>query len=209
MDQWIGVAIAVVAVVAFWLVVGRLLKSRPVTRVHREPGPAVRWSDGRAEAEQELGARLRRHKELDLQPIGRAAALRYTERWNEIQLAFVELPEGAVREAQGLLEELMSARGYPADGDLDERMDLVWVDHPEAASRFREGLKKGALADGSASTEEFRGAFLAYRGLAISLLERDPDDAGKDDDDQGRDDDGGRDDDDATARTPNGQLVTT
>jgi hypothetical protein len=207
MDQWIGIVIAVVAVVAFWLVVGRVLKSRPATRVRREPGPAVQWSDSRAEAEHELAARLRRHKDLDLKPLDRGAALRYAERWNEVQLAFVELPEGAVRQAQGLLEEVMSARGYPADGDLEERMDLVWVDHPEAAARFREGFKLGALADGSASTEEFRGALLSYRGLVISLLERDPDDAGKDDDDQGRDDDGGRDDDDATARIPNGQLT--
>ena len=205
MEQWIGIVLAVVAVTAFWLLVGWLFSRRPRTGAARPTAPAVQWTDNRAETEAALADRLRRHKQLTLRSLPADARRRYTDRWNEVQLAFVELPEGAVREAQALVEEVMRARGYPVEGALAERVDLVWVDHPEAAARFREGTKTGTLVDGAASTEEFRGALLAYRGLFIALLERDPDDAGRDDDDADqRDDDGGRDDDDATARIPEG-----
>ena len=88
----------------------------------------------------------------------------------------------------------MRARGYP---DNRDRVALVSVDHPRATTRFREGFRRGAKADGAATTEDFRGAFVAYRGLFLALLETDPDDLGGDGrDDDGRDDDAGRDDDD-------------
>jgi len=185
METWIWAVIAIGVVLALGLALAGLLR-----RLGREDGHAVHWSDD--------AGRVRRRQELHLRPIGPAAMRSYAHRWNEIQLAFVELPEGAVKQAERLLDEVIRARGYP---DNRDRVALVSVDHPRATTRFREGLRRGAKVDGAATTEDFRGAFVAYRGLFLALLETDPDDLGGDgrDDDNGRDDDGGRDDDETTA----------
>ena len=100
MKTWIWVLIAVGVVLGVGLVVARVLRRRSLQeRFGPEYDNALHSSDDRGEAERELAGRVRGRRDLDLRPISRGAMRRYARRWNEIQLAFVELPEGAVKQA--------------------------------------------------------------------------------------------------------------
>ena len=67
----------------------------------------------------------------------RRASATSTE-WQRVQARFVDDPEGAVREADVLIQSVMSERGYPMD-DFDQRAADISVDHPRVVENYREG----------------------------------------------------------------------
>ena len=88
-----------------------------------------------------------------------------------MQARFVDDPEGAVREADVLIQSVMSERGYPMD-DFDQRAADISVDHPRVVENYREGhrlARANALGDGT--TEDLRQAMQHYRALFDELLE--------------------------------------
>jgi hypothetical protein len=84
---------------------------------------------------------------------------------------FVDDPQGAVAEADRLIEEVMRARGYPI-GDFNQRAADISVDHPMVIENYRIAHDI-ALMDrrGEASTEDLRKALVHYRALFEELLE--------------------------------------
>jgi hypothetical protein len=92
-------------------------------------------------------------------------------RWNEVQARFVDDPRGAVTVADGLVTEVMQARGYPI-GDFEQRAADLSVDYPIVVDNYRAAhqiaLRHGA---GQASTEDLRQAMVHYRALFQELLD--------------------------------------
>ena len=143
-------------------------------RLREQFGPeydrALQQAGGRKAAEAELLERTRRHRELQLRTLDSAELSEFQQRWTDMQREFVDDPARAVQDADQLVVDVMSARGYPTR-DLDQRAEDLSVDHPHIAQHYRDA-RRIAKADksGNASTEDQRQAITAYRALLEELL---------------------------------------
>lgn len=169
------VIIVAVIVVAALVVAGlQIARKKQSERLRAQYGPeydrVVKGSDNPREAEAELREREKRHKKLDLRELDPQQKADFERRWTELQGEFVDDPSGAVRGADHLVVEVMSARGYPVD-DFDQRADDLSVSHPEVTQHYREARKIAkSNEDGSADTEDLRKAVTSYRSLVKALL---------------------------------------
>ena len=91
-----------------------------------------------------------------------------------MQELFVDDPKGAIREADDLVNQVMSAKGYPM-ADFAQRQADISVDHPVVVERYRaaRGIAERNQA-GTADTEDLRQAIIHYRVLFEDLLEQKP-----------------------------------
>jgi hypothetical protein len=88
-----------------------------------------------------------------------------------VQAQFVDDPNGAVSNADQLLNEVMQVRGYPV-GDFDQRAADISVDHPVVVENYRVAHEIAQRHNrGQASTEDLRQAMVHYRSLFDELLE--------------------------------------
>jgi hypothetical protein len=108
---------------------------------------------------------------LDIRPLSRDALQAYSDRWHQVQTAFVDSPSSALDDADRLLTEVMRERGYPVD-DFDQRAADISVDHPEVVENYR-AAHAIHLSDrnGDGNTEKQRQAFVHYRALFDGLLD--------------------------------------
>lgn len=165
------IAVAIIAVVGF-LVYRRRRSQELQDRFGPEYDRTVRETGDRARAEAELEQRRKRVERLTIRPLTREDAIRYTDAWSAVQARFVDDPNGAVTEADQLLGEVMSKRGYPV-GDFDQRADDISVNHPRIVEHYRAGHSIARRhAKGEASTEDLRQAMIHYRELFASLTGR-------------------------------------
>ncbi|HZR95993.1 MAG TPA: hypothetical protein VFA56_09875 [Gaiellaceae bacterium] len=175
MPTWAWAVIAAAAVVIVALVVWRALAARRTRSLQGRFGPeydrTLESADDKRRAEAELQAREERRRELDIRPLAPGARERYVVEWERVQARFVDDPNGAVREADMLIQSVMADRGYPME-DFDQRAADISVDHPEVVENYREGhrlTRAAALGDGT--TEDLRQAMQHYRALFDDLLE--------------------------------------
>jgi hypothetical protein len=168
----IGIAAAVV-VAAVALAMLRARRSRSLReRFGEEYDRVAADAPSRREAEAELRERERRHDRLDLRPLARNDRERFRVRWEDVQARFVDDPPGAVRDADGLIQEVMRTRGYPVD-DFESRASDLSVDHPDVVERYRSAHGIAVAHErGKAGTEELRHAIRHYRSLFDSLVEQ-------------------------------------
>lgn len=126
------------------------------------------------QAEAELQERRHRFSKLQLRALDANERRSFAQRWQVVQARFVDDPKDAVREAQVLVEEVMTERGYPVV-DWDQRQADVSVEHPEVVSNFRDAreIARRSGAD-QASTEDLRTGMVHYRDLFEALLEGQP-----------------------------------
>ncbi len=163
------VVIAAVAVVAF---LGA--RKKQTENLREQFGPeydrAARESDDPRKAESELRERQKRHKELELRTLDAGERDQFEGRWKNVQADFVDDPSHAVRQADGLVVEVMSARGYPVE-DFDRRADDLSVQYPVVTQHYRDARKiSKANEAGTADTEDLRRAVTSYRSLVEALL---------------------------------------
>ncbi|RLK54116.1 hypothetical protein [Actinokineospora cianjurensis] len=169
----IGIVVAVVVVVAI-IAVALRAKARSNhlrDRFGDEYDRTVHASSKR-EAERELLGREKRHAELEIRDLTPAEREDYTSRWSLVQAEFVDRPGAAVDEADRLVTALMSDRGYPVDGDHDQRVADLSVRHSSTVEHYRlaRSVRAKHTGDGDASTEELREAIVRYRALFDDLL---------------------------------------
>lgn len=176
MNTTVLVLIIVVIVLVLALVVGGFLlaKARRSQQLQDRHGPeyerALSETGDRRAAEAQLAEREARRKKADVRDLSPEERQRFGATWTEIQRGFVDDPVRALREADGLVVEIMRTRGFPTD-DADRRTDDVAVDHPEIAQRYRDARAvREATADGAVDTETQRHAVTSYRDLVEALL---------------------------------------
>ena len=149
-------------------------------------------SGSKSEAEAELAERRKRHEQLDLRSLDPQTRERFRGDWKQIQGEFVDDPGGAVDKADSLVTTIMRERGYPVD-DFDQRADDISVEHPRVVENYRDARRvRDAHRNGSAETEDLRGAVTSYRSLVDALLDEGGDghDGGGAGNGRHRDDDG-------------------
>ena len=173
---WIVIAIAAVIVVAAvaWSANNARRRKDLQERFGSEYDRTVADAPSRREAESDLSEREKRRQELDVRPLEQSARDRYASEWQNTQAKFVDDPEGAVGDADRLIQQVMRDRGYPVE-DFDQRANDLSVDHPEVISNYRAAHGISIANDrGNASTENLRTAMVHYRALFEELLETEP-----------------------------------
>jgi hypothetical protein len=166
-------SVIVIAIVAF-AAMGFLRKSRTEKLRTKFGGAeydrALQEGDSRRKAEAGLDKRTDRVESLNIRPLGAPDRARFVEAWSRVQARFVDGPGGAVTEADQLLSDVMSTRGYPVS-DFEQRAADISVDYPLVLENYR--LAHGIAnrqAGGKATTEELRQAMIHYRTLFDELV---------------------------------------
>jgi sensor domain CHASE-containing protein len=167
----IAVAVMVIAGIAIWL----FIRKRRTERLRTQFGGAeytraVKEGGSRRQAEAALNERTKRVEGLHIRPLAPGDRARFVESWGRVQARFVDGPGSAVTDADQLLSDVMSTRGYPVS-DFDQRAADISVDHPLVLENYR-AAHQSALRQkrGQASTEDLRQAMIHYRTLFEELV---------------------------------------
>jgi hypothetical protein len=169
---WMIVGVAAAVAVVLWFVWERRRHVQLRKRFGPEYDRTVHETGSERRAEAELDARARRVARLQIRTLDEADALRFAEAWRVLQIRFVDEPSAAIAEADRLVGEVMTARGYPL-GDFDQRAADISVDHPRVVANYRAARDIARRQGrGEASTEDLRQAVIHYRALFEDLLGR-------------------------------------
>ena len=169
---WMIVGVVAAVAVLLWFVMERRRHVQLRKRFGPEYDRTVHESGSERRAEAELEARAKRVARLQIRPLSEADGVRFAEAWHALQIRFVDEPAAAIAEADRLVGEVMTARGYPL-GDFDQRAADISVDHPRVVSSYRAARDIARRQDrGEATTEDLRQAVIHYRALFEDLLGR-------------------------------------
>ena len=167
----IGVAAIVIAGITAWFI----LRKRRTGRLRTQFGGAeydraVKEDGSRRHAEAGLKERTQRVESLNIRPLASGDRARFVDSWRRVQSRFVDGPGGAVTEADQLLRDVMTTRGYPVT-DFEQQAADISVDHPLVMENYR---LAHAIAvrqtQGQANTEDLRQAMIHYRTLFEELV---------------------------------------
>lgn len=169
-NQIIAIIVVVLAVAAVALFYLRTQKSR---RLRERFGPEYERAvseAGSTRAEAKLEKIEKRVRKYEIHPLDAAARERYLDQWRAVQARFVDNPDGTVGEADRLLGEVMTARGYPV-ADFEQQAADLSVNHARVIEHYRAGHEIAVRhARGQASTEDLRQALIHYRELFQELV---------------------------------------
>ncbi len=105
------------------------------------------------------------------QSIPLAEQARFAKEWRSLQLAFVDDPVAAVRNADGLTHEVLAAAGLPA-ANFEHLADDIERVYPDLVRHYRAAeVTAHANERGEAQIEDLRQAMVHYRALFHLLLE--------------------------------------
>jgi hypothetical protein len=176
LQTWQIAAIGVVGMAIILIAIALLISNYRRSRHLREHfGPeynrTVAETGSRRAAESELAHREERIRNLDIRPLSVSDKQRLREQWVLCQTQFVDDPAGAVYAADGLLTDVLRARGYAADNPYDRFSDISTA-YPRHATRYRFAEELVTRhRRGQGSTEDLRRAFVHYRALFDEILE--------------------------------------
>jgi hypothetical protein len=169
--------LVILAVVVVLITVGAFLyvRRRRSEQLRKQFGPeykrAIDQYGDQRKAEAALAAREERVRKLDIRGLTADEQNQFSNNWKRTQARFVDEPSRSVSEADGLVKELMQARGYPV-GDFEQRTADISVDHPDVVTNYRAAREIAERnKSGKATTEDLRQAMVHYRGLFEELLE--------------------------------------
>jgi len=165
----IVVAFLVVLGIA-WMVVRRQRTMNLQKRFGPEYDRTVRES-GPQQAESVLLEREKRVSEFSLRGLTAEERERFQTEWRMVQSRFVDDPQGAVSDADLLVDRLMQARGYPMT-NFEQRAADISVSHPRVVDNYRAAHQIAVRhRQGQATTEDLRTAMIYYRSLFDELLQ--------------------------------------
>ena len=126
--------IALVVVAAACIVAFLSYRKRRTVRLRTQFGDAeydraVQKGGDQRHAEAKLEERTQRVEGFHVRPLAAGDRARFVESWHRVQAHFVDGPAGAVTEADQLLGDVMSTRGYPVS-NFEQRAADISVDHP-------------------------------------------------------------------------------
>jgi hypothetical protein len=168
----VGLAVIVVTVIVVALVA---VRKRRTARLRTQFGGAeydrtVKEDGSRRHAEAGLKERTERVESLNIRPLVPGDRARFLESWRRVEARFVDGPGGAVTEADQLLGDVMSTRGYPVS-DFEQRAADISVDHPLVLENYRTAHDIALRQrKGQANTEDLRQAMIHYRTLFEELV---------------------------------------
>jgi hypothetical protein len=171
----IAIIIAVVALLVAGIAILFSIRKRKTERLRTQFGGAeynraVKEGGSRQKAEAVLDKRADRVESFHMQPLGPGDRARFVESWRGVQARFVDGPGGALTEADQLLRDVMSTRGYPVS-DFEQRAADISVDHPLVLEHYRSAHEIAVRqTQGQASTEDLRQAMIHYRALFEELV---------------------------------------
>lgn len=173
-DTLLIVVIAVVVLLLVAAAVWYAMRKRSRAKIEKNYGEAYEAKaeelGSSSKAVDEIREREKRVKKIELQPLSAAERDRFAQEWRGVQKEFVESPSHAVVEADRLTVELLRARGYPVEDDLQRDADVT-IGHPEVLDDYRSARRIAARSErGEASTEELREATVHFRSLFEKLL---------------------------------------
>jgi hypothetical protein len=171
----IVILLVVVAAMIVAALVYMLARKKRSQNLREQFGPeydrVVRKEGDVPKGERLLEFREKHRKTLEIRPLSAEDQTRFSTRWSEVQSQFVDGPSGAVALADGLITEVMQARGYPTT-DFTQRAADISVDHPVVVENYRAANDIAQRRSrGQASTEDLRQAMVHYRALFSELLE--------------------------------------
>jgi hypothetical protein len=164
------VVLVALVLIGAWVQSGRSRREKLQSRFGPEYDRAIEEAGSRKEAERELAAREKRVQAFDMRTLTPDEQHEFSQRWRAAQARFVDDPAQAIADANGLVDEVMRARGYPM-GDFEQRAADLSVDHADVVSNYRaarELVVKNELK--LASTEDLRQAMVHFRSLFDDLL---------------------------------------
>jgi len=168
------IVVAVVLIGIVGIVLAMFLKKNKTERLRTRFGPeyarAVEESGGRRKAEAGLEQREKRVEGFALRPLAANERERYIASWHKVQSEFVDDPKNSVTQADKLLGDVMSTRGYSVS-EFEQRSADISVDHPLVVENYRAAHEIAMRhAGGQATTEDLRQAMIHYRKLFDELV---------------------------------------
>ncbi len=167
--------IALVVVVALGIAAFLFQRKRRTERLRSQFGGAeyaraVQKGGNRRHGEARLEERTQRVEGLHIRPLAAGDRARFIESWRGVQARFVDGPAGAVTEADQLLGDVMSTRGYPVS-NFEQMAADISVGHPLVLENYRTAHEIALRQTrGQANTEELRQAMVHYRTLFEELI---------------------------------------
>ena len=167
--------IAIVLMAAASIAIVLSLRKRRTERLRTQFGGAeysraVTEGGSRRQAEAVLDKRAERVERLHIRPLAPGDRARFVESWGRVQARFVDGPGGAVTDADQLLGDVMSTRGYPVS-DFEQHVADISTDHPLVLDNYRAAHHTAVRQTrGLASTEDLRQAMIHYRTLFEELI---------------------------------------
>ena len=167
----VGIVIAVIVGALVWMYIERQRRAHLQSRFGPEYERTVQSVGDPRRAEAELAEREKRVSSYHIRELNQEERDRFGTRWRQVQGKFVDDPAAAVTEADLLVTELMTTRGYPMN-DFDRRAEDLTVDHPNVVQNYRQARDIARRhSRGEASTEDLRQAVMNYRALYSTLVE--------------------------------------
>ena len=164
----IAVAVMVITCIASWFSIRKRRTERLRARFGPEYARAVQESGGRRQGEAGLQQREKRVESFAIRTLPPGDRQLHIASWHKVQAQFVDDPQSSVTQADQLLGDVMSARGYSVS-DFEQRSADISVDHPLVVENYR-AAHEIAVRNGQASTEDLRQAMIHYRTLFDELV---------------------------------------
>jgi len=166
----LAVVVIVAAIVAWYF-----LRQERSKKLRSQFGPeyqhAIQQYGNQAKAEDALMARQKRREKIHVRSLPLPEREGFAARWHEVQSGFVDDPAKSIQDADRLVTQVMTARGYPML-EFENRAEDLSVDYPHVVRNYRAAHAIAARHDeGQASTEDLRKALVYYRDLFDELLE--------------------------------------
>lgn len=170
----IAIVIAAVVIAIAWMAQQRRRRAHLRERFGPEYDRTVHAVGTTGKAEAVLAEREARVTKYHIRDLDQEERRRFADAWTRVQAKFVDDPGAAVTEADRLVNEVMTARGYPM-ADFDRRADDLTVEHGNVVHHYRAAREIATRhARNAASTEELRQALVHYRELFADLLGESP-----------------------------------
>jgi hypothetical protein len=169
--MFVAISLIVIAAIATLIFV----RKRRTQRLRNQFGGneyhrAIKERGSRRTAEADLDQRAERVEALNIRPLAPGDRARFLDSWTKVQARFVDSPGGAITDADQLLGDVMSMRGYPMS-NFEQRAADISVNYPLVLDNYR-AAHQAALRQsrGEATTESLRQAMIHFRSLFEELV---------------------------------------
>jgi len=135
-----------------------------------ESSSAVKPGAGQRPAQLRLEEPADRMEDLNIRILAPSDRIQFVESWAIVQAGFADNPGGAVTNADQLLGNVMSTRGFPMN-NFEQRVAEISVEHPMILDNYRAAHQRALRhMRGRASTEDLCQAMFHYRVLFEELI---------------------------------------